>query len=57
MKSLPQVMIVTDPIVEHNAITEARKLRIPVIALSNTNAKPELVDFIIPCNTNSIRTI
>jgi small subunit ribosomal protein S2 len=57
MRSLPQVIIVTDPIVEHNAVAEARQLGIPVIAFANTNANPELVDFLIPANTNSIRTV
>lgn len=56
MKGLPQVIIVTDPIAEHNAVKEARDLHIPVVALANTNANPDLIDFIIPCNTYSIKT-
>ena len=56
MKGLPQVLIVTDPVAEHNAVKEARDLHIPVIAIANTNANPNLVDFIIPANTHSIRT-
>jgi len=55
MKGLPQVVIVTDPIAEHNAVKEARDLNIPVIAIANTNANPNLVDFIIPANTHSPR--
>lgn len=57
MRSLPQVLVVTDPVIEHNAITEARKLKVPVIAITNTNADPNLVDFIIPANSNSIKTV
>ena len=57
MKGLPQALIVLDPVVEHNAVIEARKLNIPVIALANTNADPSLIDFIIPCNTSSIKTV
>ena len=57
MKGLPQAVIVIDPVAEHNAVTEARKLHIPVVALANTNADPSLIDFIIPCNTSSIKTV
>ncbi len=56
MKGLPQVVVVTDPIAEHNAVKEARDLRIPVVAIANTNANPDLIDFIIPANTHSIKT-
>ncbi len=57
MKGLPQALIVIDPVAEHNAVTEARKLNIPIVALANTNADPSLVDFIVPCNTYSIRAV
>lgn len=56
MKGLPQVVIVTDPVAEHNAVKEARDLHIPVVALANTNANPDLIDFIVPANTYSIKT-
>lgn len=57
MKSLPQAIIVLDPVVEHNAVYEAKKLNIPVVALANTNADPSLIDFIVPCNTLSVKTV
>jgi small subunit ribosomal protein S2 len=57
MRGLPQVIVVADPILEHNAVEEAKKLHIPVVALANTNANPDKVDFLIPANTNSIRTV
>lgn len=57
MKGLPQAVIVLDPVVEKNAVAEAKKLNIPVIALTNTNADPSLIDFVIPCNTSSIKTV
>lgn len=57
MRGLPQVIVVTDPVLEHNAVEEAKKLHIPVVALANTNANPERVDFLIPANTNSIKTV
>lgn len=56
MKGLPQVVIVTDPVAEHNAVKEAKDLHIPVVAIANTNANPDLIDFIIPANTHSIKT-
>lgn len=57
MRKLPSVLIVLDPNHDLNAIIEARKLKIPVIALANTNANPELIDYIIPVNNYSIRSI
>lgn len=56
MRGLPQVVIVTDPVAEKNAVNEARKMKIPVIAIANVNANPDLIDFIIPANTTSIKT-
>lgn len=57
MKSLPNVIITIDPILEHNTIKEARQLKIPIISIANTNANPDIVDFIIPGNTNSNRSL
>lgn len=57
MRGLPQAIVVTDPVAEHNAVTEAKRLNIPVIAIANTNANPDVIDFLIPANTTSIRTI
>jgi small subunit ribosomal protein S2 len=57
MRGLPQVMILTDPVHEKNALMEARKLKIPVIAFANTNADPDLIDFLIPANSSSIKTV
>lgn len=57
MKSLPDVVIVIDPVNDINAVKEARKAKIPVIALANTNADPNLIDYIIPVNNYSIKSI
>lgn len=57
MRKLPNVLIVLDPNHDLNAIVEARKLKIPVIALANTNSNPDLIDYIIPINNYSIRSI
>jgi len=57
MRKLPAAIIVLNPIIDKIAILEARKLGIPVIALANTNSNPDLIDYIIPINNNSIKSI
>ena len=57
MKGLPNVIITIDPILEHNTIKEAKQLKIPIISIANTNANPDIIDFIIPGNTNSNRSL
>ena len=48
MKKLPGAMFVVDPRKEHNAIAEARKLHIPIVAIVDTNCDPDEVDYVIP---------
>ena len=57
MMKLPGAMFVVDPMQERIAVAEARRLKIPVIALCDTNANPDLVDFIIPANDDAMRAI
>ena len=57
MTSLPDVLIVNDPVEEKNAIAEAKKLGIKVIAICNTNANPEGIDIVIPANNYSIKAV
>jgi small subunit ribosomal protein S2 len=57
MKKVPEVLFVIDINKEFNAIAEARRLRIPVIALVDSNVDPTLVDFPIPSNDDAARTI
>jgi small subunit ribosomal protein S2 len=57
MTALPDALFVVDPKKESIAIAEANKLRIPVIAIVDTNCDPELVDFPIPGNDDAIRAI
>ena len=40
-----------------NAIREAKKLNIPVVALVDTNADPTLVDYVIPCNDDALKAV
>ena len=57
MDELPIALIVVDSMVEKNAIKEARKAGIPIIALVDTNCDPDLVDYPIPANDDSIKSI
>jgi small subunit ribosomal protein S2 len=57
MGSIPAVVFVIDPHQEAIAISEARRLNIPVVAITDTNCDPDLVDFVIPGNDDAIRSI
>ena len=57
MKGLPGVMFVVDPHNEDIAVAEARKLNIPIVAITDTNCDPDLVDYVIPGNDDAIRAI
>ncbi len=57
MKTLPGAIFVVDPRKEHNAIAEARKLGIPVVAIVDTNCDPDEIDYVIPGNDDAIRAI
>ncbi len=57
MNGLPDALFVIDVKYEYIAIAEAKKLGIPVVAVVDTNCKPEGVDYIIPGNDDAIRSI
>ena len=57
METLPSAMFVVDPKKEKNAVAEARKLGIPVVAIVDTNCDPDEVDYVIPGNDDAIRGI
>jgi small subunit ribosomal protein S2 len=57
MGSLPSAVFVIDPAKEVIAVQEAKKLGIPVIAITDTNCDPDLIDFVIPGNDDAIRSI
>jgi small subunit ribosomal protein S2 len=57
MERLPDAVFVIDTKKEHIAVTEARKLNIPVIAIVDTNCDPDEVDFVIPGNDDAIRAV
>jgi small subunit ribosomal protein S2 len=57
MRKLPEIMFVVDIIKEEIAVAEARRMRIPVVALVDTNTDPNAVDFPIPANDDATRTL
>ena len=57
METLPSAVFIVDPHKEHNAVLEAKKLGIPVIAIVDTNCDPDDADYIIPGNDDAIRAI
>ena len=57
MRALPGALFVVDPKKEHNAVLEARKLHIPIVAIVDTNCDPDEIDYVIPGNDDAIRAI
>lgn len=57
MKNLPGAVFIVDPRKERIAVSEARKLEIPTVAIVDTNCDPEEIDYVIPGNDDAIRAI
>ena len=57
MKAMPGIMFVVDPHNEDIAIKEAKKLGIKIVAITDTNCDPDVVDYVIPGNDDAIRAI
>ena len=57
MAKVPSAVWVVDPKKEHLAVSEARKLNIPIVAILDTNADPDEVDYRIPGNDDAIRAV
>ncbi|HHT95258.1 MAG TPA: 30S ribosomal protein S2 [Clostridiaceae bacterium] len=57
MHGIPNVLFVVDPKKERNAVLEAKKLDIPVVAIIDTNCDPDEVDYVIPGNDDAIRAV
>ncbi len=57
MKKIPAAMFIVDPRKERNAIAEAKKLNIPIVAIVDTNCDPDEIDYVIPGNDDAIRAI
>ncbi|MBX3014547.1 MAG: 30S ribosomal protein S2 [Caldilineaceae bacterium] len=57
MRRLPELIFIVDINTEDLAVMEANKLRIPTIAMVDTNSNPDLVDYVIPSNDDAIRAV
>lgn len=57
MESAPDAVFIVDVKREHNAVAEARRLKVPIVAITDTNADPDLVDYPIPGNDDAIRSL
>src|SRR5688572_7245189 len=57
MGELPGAVFIVDVVKEHIAVSEARKLEIPIVAVVDTNCDPDLIDYAIPGNDDAIRSI
>lgn len=57
MSSLPHALFIVDPSMETIAVQEANKLQIPIIAITDTNCDPDVIDYVIPGNDDAIRSI
>jgi len=57
MRRLPGAVFVVDPHREEIAVAEARRLEIPLIAITDTNCNPDLIDWVIPANDDAIRSV
>jgi small subunit ribosomal protein S2 len=57
MAQLPDAVIIIDTPREQNAVNEAKRLNIPIVAIVDTNADPDMIDYPIPGNDDAIRAI
>ena len=57
MPGLPDAVFIVDPRKERIAVSEARKLKIPIIAIVDTNCDPDEIDYVIPGNDDAIRAV
>ncbi len=54
MRGKPGAMVVLDAVTDRNAITEAQKLRLPVVSVCDSNANPTGIDYVIPANDDAL---
>jgi small subunit ribosomal protein S2 len=57
MGTVPSAVFIIDPAQETIAVQEARKLHVPIVAITDTNCDPDLVDYVIPGNDDAIRSV
>ena len=57
MTKLPAALFIVDPSMEYNAVAEANRVGIPIVAMTDTNCNPNLIQFPIPSNDDAIRAV
>jgi len=57
LKRVPGLVFIVDPTMEENAVAEARRLGVPIVAMCDTNSNPDLIDYPVPSNDDAIRAI
>ena len=57
MNKLPAALFIVDPRKERIAVSEARNLGIPIVAIVDTNCDPDEIDYVIPGNDDAIRAV
>jgi len=57
MENLPDVLYIVDPVHDSLAVNEANLLKIPIIAICDTNADPDLITYPIPANDDAIKSV
>ena len=57
MTRLPAALYIVDPTMEYIAVAEAMRMSIPIVAMSDTNSNPDLIDYPIPSNDDAIRAV
>lgn len=57
LKTKPDCLFIVDPVKEKNALAEALKMDVPVIALADSNADPSKIDVVIPANDDAVRSV
>jgi small subunit ribosomal protein S2 len=53
----PGALFVVDMVADKNAIAEARRLNVPVVAIADSNANPDLADYVIPANDDALKAL
>jgi small subunit ribosomal protein S2 len=57
MTKLPAAIYIVDPSMEYIAVSEANRVGIPIVAMTDTNCNPDLIDYPVPCNDDAIRAV
>jgi small subunit ribosomal protein S2 len=57
MRRVPGALFIVDPHRESIAVLEARRLEIPIVAITDTNCDPDQIDWVIPANDDAIRSV